>query len=338
VVKDGDKVVLRVAINGFGRIGRQILQLGINEKGIEWVAVNDLTTPEELAYLLKYDSVHGKSTIPIKSGKDCIIVAGKKIKVLAEKDPEKLPWKQLKIDVVVESTGRFTKKREAEKHLKAGAKKVLITAPGKDGVFMIVKGVNDKKYDKKAHHIVSNASCTTNCLAPVVRVLNDNFGVVHGAMTTVHSYTADQRLVDAPHKDPRRGRSAALNIVPTTTGAAKAVTKIIPELDGKLNGHALRVPTPNGSITDFVCVVKKPTTVEEVNKAFKKAADSYMKDIIEYTDEPLVSTDIIGNMSSAVFDSGMTMVIDGTLVKVLAWYDNEIGYSRRTVDILKTLI
>jgi len=331
-------VPLRVAINGFGRIGRQILQLGINEKGIEWLAVNDLTTPEELAYLLKYDSVHGKSPVPVSFDKDFITVAGKKIRVLSEKEPLNLPWKQLKIDVVVESTGLFTKKEDAEKHLKAGAKKVLISAPGKGDIFTVVKGVNEKEYDKKTCHVISNASCTTNCLAPVVKVLNDSFGVVHGAMTTVHSYTADQKLVDAPHKDPRRGRSAALNIVPTTTGAAKAATKVIPELDGKLNGHALRVPTPNGSITDFVCVVKKPTTAEEVNKAFKKAAEGSMKGIIEYTDEPIVSTDVIGNVHSAIFDSSMTMVIDGTLVKVMAWYDNEIGYSKRTVDILKTLL
>tara|TARA_Y100000310_G_scaffold308133_1_gene350917 strand:+ start:6759 stop:7751 length:993 start_codon:yes stop_codon:yes gene_type:complete len=330
--------LLRVAINGFGRIGRQVLQIGINEKDIEWVAVNDLTTPEELAYLFKYDSVHGRSSVEVKAGKDCITVAGKKIKVLSEKDPEKLPWKQLKIDVVVESTGFFRKKEDAEKHIKAGAKKVLISAPGKGDILTLVKGVNDKDYDKKSHHVISNASCTTNCLAPVAKVLNDNFGVVHGAMTTTHSYTADQSLVDSPHKDPRRGRSAALNIVPTSTGAAKAVTKTIPELEGKLNGHALRVPTADGSMTDFVCVVKKPTTAEAVNKAIKKASEGYLKGIIEYTDEPIVSTDIVGNIHSAIFDSKLTMVIDGTLVKVMAWYDNEIGYSKRTVDMLKTLI
>ncbi|MBI2664785.1 type I glyceraldehyde-3-phosphate dehydrogenase [Candidatus Woesearchaeota archaeon] len=330
--------VLRVAINGFGRIGRQVLQAGIGEKGIEWVAVNDLATPETLAYLLKYDSVHGRSPVPVIAGKDHIIVAGRKIKVLSEKEPEKLPWKQLKIDVVVESTGIFSKREDAEKHLQAGAKKVLITAPGKGPMFTVVKGVNDGKYNKKTDHIVSNASCTTNCLAPIARVLADSFGIKHGAMTTVHSYTADQRLVDAPHRDPRRGRSAAINIVPTSTGAAKAVTETIPELRDKLNGHALRVPTPDGSLTDFVCIVKKPTTVDRVNDAFRQAAKGYMKGIIEYTDEPIVSSDIIGNPASAVFDSQMTMVIDSVLVKVMAWYDNEIGYSRRTVDILKTLI
>ncbi len=331
-------MALRVAINGFGRIGRQVLQVGINEKDIEWVAVNDITTPEELAYLLKYDSVHGRSPVEVKAGNGCLFVAGKKILVLSEKEPEKLPWKQLKIDVVVESTGLFTKKEDAEKHLKAGAKKVLISAPGKGEIFTVVKGVNNDKYDRKKDNVISNASCTTNCLAPVVRVLNDNFGIVHGAMTTVHSYTADQRLVDAPHKDARRGRSAAVNIVPTTTGAATSAGEVIPQLKGKLNGHALRVPTADGSITDFVCVVKKPTTAEKVNAAFKKAAGGYMKGIIEYTDEPIVSSDIIGNPHSAIFDSALTMVIDGTLVKVMAWYDNEIGYSRRTVDMLKTLL
>ncbi len=331
-------MALRVAINGFGRIGRQVLQVGINEKGIEWVAVNDITTPEELAYLLKYDSVHGRSPVEVKAGEGCLHVAGKKILILSEKEPEKLPWSRLKIDVVVESTGLFTSKEDAEKHLRAGARKVIITAPGKGDVFTVVKGVNSDKYNKNTEFVVSNASCTTNCLAPMARVLNDNFGIVHGAMTTVHSYTADQKLVDAPHKDPRRGRSAAVNIVPTTTGAAKSAGDVIPELKGKLNGHALRVPTPDGSITDFVCVVKKPTTAEEVNAAFKKAASGYMKGIIEYTDEPIVSSDIIGNPHSAIFDSALTMVIDGVLVKVMAWYDNEIGYSRRTVDILKTLV
>ncbi len=331
-------MALRVAINGFGRIGRQVLQAGIQDKAIEWVAVNDLTTPEELAYLLKYDSVHGRSPVEVKAGNGCIFVAGKKILVLSEKDPEKLPWKQLKIDVVVESTGFFTSKEDAEKHITAGAKKVVITAPGKGDVFTIVKGVNSDKYNKKKDNMVSNASCTTNCLAPIARVLNDNFGIAHGAMTTVHSYTADQRLVDSLHKDPRRGRSAAVNIVPTTTGAAKSAGDVIPELKGKLNGHALRVPVTDGSITDFVCVVRKPTTAEEVNAAFKRAANGYMKGIIEYTDEPIVSSDIVGNPHSAIFDSALTMVIDGVLVKVMAWYDNEIGYSKRTVDILKTLL
>ena len=329
---------MRVAINGFGRIGRIFFRVCMERK-INIVAINDPHDIKSTEYLLKYDSIYGhfKGKISTK-GQNTLIVNGKKIHVTHERDPSKLPWKKLKIDVVVESTGFFTKKEEAEKHLMAGAKKVLISAPGKGDVFTVVKGVNTDKYDKKTHHVVSNASCTTNCLAPIARVLHDNFKIVHGAMTTAHSYTADQKLVDAPHKDPRRGRSAALNIVPTTTGAAKAVTKAIPELDGKLNGIALRVPTPVGSITDFVCVVSRPTTVEEVNTAFKIASEGYMEGIIEYTDEPIVSSDIIGNTHSAIFDSQMTMVIDGVLVKVMAWYDNEIGYSHRTVDILKTLI
>ena len=330
-------MTLKVAINGFGRIGRQVLQAGIKEKSIQWVAVNDLAPAESLAYLLKYDSVHGRSRVPVKSGNGFLEVGGKKIKVLSEKNPEKLPWKKLKVDVVVESTGLFTKKEDAEMHLKAGAKKVLISAPGKGDVFTVVKGVNHDKYDKKKNHVVSNASCTTNCLAPVAKVLNDNFGIVHGAMTTTHSYTADQHLVDAPHKDARRGRHAAMNIIPTTTGAAVAVTKTIPELEGKMDGHALRVPTPDGSITDFVCVVKKKTTASEINKIFKKASEGYMKGIIQYTDEPIVSSDVIGNMHSAIFDGQMTKVIDGVLVKVMAWYDNEMGYSKRCIDMLKKI-
>ena len=329
---------LRVAINGFGRIGRQVLLAGIKEKGIEWVAVNDLTTPEALAYLLKHDSVHGTSGLNIAYGPGYLTLEGKKIQIFSEKDPTRLPWKKLKIDAVIESTGFFTKKEEAQMHITAGAKKVLISAPGKGDLLTVVKGVNLDKYDKKVNHVVSNASCTTNCLAPIVKVLNDNFGIVHGAMTTTHSYTADQRLVDAPHNDFRRGRSAALNIVPTTTGAAVAVTQTIPELAGKLDGHALRVPTPDGSMTDFVCVVKKPTTIEQVNSAFRKAANGPMKGIIEYSEEELVSTDIVGNQHSAVFDSKLTMVVDGVLVKVMAWYDNEIGYSRRVVDVLKSLL
>ncbi len=333
----GDFMV-RVAINGFGRIGRQVFRAGYNVKGIEWVAVNDLTSPDELAYLLTYDSVHGKAPFKVKAGKDHLVVNGKKLLVFAQRDPKALPWKDLKIDVVVESTGFFTKKADAEQHLAAGAKKVLISAPGKDGVMTVVKGVNLDKYDKKSTNVVSNASCTTNCLAPVVKVLNDTFGIVKGAMTTTHSYTADQALQDAPHKDPRRGRAAALNIVPTTTGAAVAVTETIPQLKGKLDGHALRVPTPDGSITDFVCLLKKKTTKEQVNAAFKKASEGYLKGILQYSEEPLVSSDIIGNTHSSIFDASMTTVIDGDLVKVMAWYDNEVGYSTRVVDVIKSMV
>jgi len=330
--------MIRVAINGFGRIGRQVLQAGILDPNIEWVAVNDLTDTATLAHLLKYDSVHGKSKYPVEARPDGLVVGGKFIKVFSEKDPEKLPWKDLNIDVVVESTGFFTEREGASKHLKAGAKKVLISAPGKGVDITLVKGVNEHAYDKNKHHVISNASCTTNCLAPLVKVLNDNFGIVHGFMTTVHAYTADQRLVDAPHKDLRRARSAAVSTVPTTTGAAKTVGEVIPELKGKLDGIALRVPVPDGSVTDFVCVLKKPVTIEAVNTLFKNVAGYHLKGILEYCDEPIVSADIIHNSNSVIFDAMSTMVIDGTLLKVVGWYDNEWGYSNRMVDIIKILI
>ncbi|MGV8150852.1 MAG: type I glyceraldehyde-3-phosphate dehydrogenase [Candidatus Woesearchaeota archaeon] len=330
--------MIRVAINGFGRIGRQVLQAGINDPNIEWVAVNDLTDTKTLAHLLKYDSVHGISKYPVEAKPDGIVVAGKFIKVYAEKDPEKLPWKDLKIDVVVESTGFFTEREGAEKHIKAGAKKVLISAPAKGVDITLVKGVNEHDYDKNKHHIISNASCTTNCLAPIVKVLNDNFGIIHGFMTTVHAYTADQRLVDAPHKDLRRARSAAVSIVPTTTGAAKTVSEVIPQLKGKLDGVALRVPVPDGSITDFVCEISKDVTIEDVNKLFKNVSEYHLKEVIQYSDEPLVSADIIHNKHSSIFDSQLTMVMDKRFVKVIAWYDNEWGYSNRMVDIINILM
>jgi len=330
--------MIRVAINGFGRIGRQVLQAGILDPGIEWVAVNDLTDTKTLAHLLKYDSVHGKSKYPVEARADGIVVNGKFIKVFAEKDPERLPWKDLKIDVVVESTGFFTEREGAEKHLKAGAKKVLISAPAKGVDMTIVKGVNEHLYDKTKHHIISNASCTTNCLAPLVKVLNDNFGIVHGFMTTAHAYTADQRLVDAPHKDLRRARTAAVSIVPTTTGAAKTVAEVIPELKGKLDGVALRVPVPDGSLTDFVCTLKKNTSIEEINALFKSVSNYHLKGIIEYTEDPIVSADIIHNPHSVVFDALSTMVIDGNFIKIIGWYDNEWGYSNRMVDVIKILI
>lgn len=331
-------MMIKVAINGFGRIGRQVLQAGINDPNIEWVAINDLTDTKTLAHLLKYDSVHGISKYSVESRPDGIVVAGKFIKVFAEKDPEKLPWKDLGVDVVVESTGFFTEKDGAAKHIKAGAKKVLISAPAKNPDITLVKGVNEHLYNKDKHHIISNASCTTNCLAPVVKVLNDNFGVVHGFMTTAHAYTADQRLVDAPHKDLRRARSAAVSTVPTTTGAAKTVAEVIPELKGKLDGLALRVPVPDGSITDFVCELKKDTTVEEINALFKSVSEYHLKGIIQYSEEPLVSADIIHNSHSAIFDAELTMVIDKRFIKVVAWYDNEWGYSNRMVDIINILM
>ncbi len=327
--------MVRVAINGFGRIGRQIFQAGYKDKNIEWVAVNDLTDTKTLAHLLKHDSVYGKFPGTIEATEDSIIVDGKEIKVFAEKDPSKLPWKKLKIDVVAECTGFFRKRDGAQLHRKAGATKVLISAPAKDPDITLVKGVNEHEYDAKKHHIVSNASCTTNCLAPLVKVLHDNFIVKKGFMLTVHAYTADQRLVDAPHKDLRRARSAAVNIVPTTTGAAIAVTEVIPSLKGLLNGMAIRVPVPCGSIVTFTAEVEKKTDFEQVNWLFGEVAKHHLKGILEYSEEPLVSHDILRNDHSCIFDSLSTTVLDNNLVTVSGWYDNEWGYSCRMVDMLK---
>lgn len=329
--------MVRVAINGFGRIGRQVLQAGITDKDIEWVAVNDLTDTKTLAHLLKYDSVHGISPYSVEHDEKTLTVNGKTIRVLAEKDPLKLPWKELNIDVVIESTGFFTTKEGAGLHLKAGAKKVLISAPANGADITLVKGVNEHLYDKKKHNIISNASCTTNCLAPIVKVLNDNFGVKRGFMATAHSYTADQRLVDAPHKDLRRARSAAVSIIPTTTGAAKTVGEVIPELKGKLDGFAWRVPTPDGSIVNFVAELEKPADVWKINWLFKQVADYHLKGIVQYSEEPLVSRDIIQNPHSCIFDAEQTMVLDGNFVSVQGWYDNEWGYSCRMVDVVKLL-
>jgi glyceraldehyde 3-phosphate dehydrogenase len=329
--------MVRVAINGFGRIGRMVYQAGFNDPDIEWVAINDLTDTKTLAHLLKYDSVHRRFPADVTYDDKNIIVNGKYIRVLAEKDPEKLPWADMRIDVVVESTGFFTERDGAMKHIKAGAKKVLISAPAKGVDITIVKGVNEHLYNKDKHVIISNASCTTNCLAPIVKVLNDNFGVVHGFMNTTHAYTADQRLVDAPHKDLRRARSAALSIVPTTTGAAKTVGEVIPELKGKLDGISLRVPVPDGSIVDFVCEVKRDTTIEEINSLFKNVAGSHLRGVLEYSEEPLVSADIIHNPHSCIFDALSTNIIEKRFVRVIGWYDNEWGYSCRMIDIIKIL-
>ncbi|RJQ21394.1 type I glyceraldehyde-3-phosphate dehydrogenase [Candidatus Woesearchaeota archaeon] len=329
--------MVRVAINGFGRIGRQILQAGITDKDIEWVAVNDLTDTKTLAHLLKYDSVHGISPYSVEHDEKTLTVNGKTIRVLAEKDPLKLPWKELNIDVVIESTGFFASKEGAGLHLKAGAKKVLISAPAKGVDITLVKGVNEHLYDKKKHNIISNASCTTNCLAPIVKVLHDNFGVKRGFMATAHSYTADQRLVDAPHKDLRRARSAAVSIIPTTTGAAKTVGEVIPELKGKLDGFAWRVPTPDGSIVNFVAELEKPADIQKINWLFKQVAGYHLKGIVQYSEEPLVSRDIIHNPNSCIFDAEQTMVLDGNFVSVQGWYDNEWGYSCRMVDVVKLL-
>ncbi|MEM4336983.1 MAG: type I glyceraldehyde-3-phosphate dehydrogenase [Candidatus Woesearchaeota archaeon] len=329
--------MIRVAINGFGRIGRQILQAGINDPEIEWVAVNDLTDTKTLAYLLKYDSVQQRETKDVVAEEDSIIVNGKKILVFAEKDPEKLPWAKLNIDIVIESTGFFTERAGAEKHIKAGAKKVLISAPSKDADISVVMGVNEHLL-KAEHKIISNCSCTTNAAAPLAKVINDNFLIEKGFIITSHAYTATQKLVDAPDsKDLRRGRSAAVNIVPSTTGAAEAVVQTIPELKGKLDGFALRVPVPTGSIVTLVAIVKKATTKEELNWLFGEVSKYHMKGIVQYVNEPIVSTDIIHNPHSCIFDSLLTKVTDNNLVSVTAWYDNEWGYSCRMVDMIKKL-
>jgi len=340
-------MTIKVAINGFGRIGRMVFLAGLNDSEIEFIAVNDLTDTKELAYLLKHDSIQGQFQGTVEAKDNTIIVNGKEIKVFAEKDPESLPWGELGIDVVVESTGLFRTDKKANKHVKAGAKKVLVSAPCKCEVEegkvceiplkTLVKGVNEHEY--KGETIVSNASCTTNCLAPMVKILNDNFKIKRGFITTIHAYTADQKLVDSPHKkDPRRGRSAAINMVPTSTGAAKAVTEVIPELVGKMDGIAIRVPVATGSVTDFVCEIEKKTTVKEINKLFKSVAESHLKGVLEYTEEPLVSSDIIHNPHSCIFDSLMTNIIDGKFVKILGWYDNEWGYSCRMIDMVKIIM
>jgi glyceraldehyde 3-phosphate dehydrogenase len=331
--------MVRVAINGFGRIGRMVFRAGFNDPEVEFVAVNDLTSPENLAYLLKYDSVHAPFKAEIGHDDKNLYVDGKRIPVFAERDPANLPWKELDVDVVVESTGLFLTKETAGKHLVAGAKKVLISAPAKDkDIPTFVRGVNEQLYDKATMHIINNASCTTNCLAPMVKVLNDNFGIVRGFMTTVHAYTADQHIVDAPHKDFRRGRTAAVNLVPTTTGAAKSVAEAIPELKGLLDGVAIRAPVPDGSLTDLVCEVKRDVTREEINWLFSEVAKYHLKGILQYTDEQIVSHDIVGNPASCVFDASLTMVIDKRLVKVFGWYDNEWGYSCRMIDLVKMMI
>ncbi len=332
--------MINVAINGFGRIGRQVFKI-ISEKcsdEINVIAINDLTDTKTLAHLLKYDSVQPKFNAKIEFDKHFLIVNNQRIHVLSERDPELLPWKHLQIDVVVESTGRFRTKELAEKHINAGARKVIISAPAKsDDVKTLVLGVNENTYNPNEDHILSNASCTTNCLAPMVKVLNDNFGIEKGLMTTVHSYTADQRLVDAPHADLRRARSAAVNIIPTTTGAAIAVTKVIPELVGKLDGMAMRVPTPDGSVTDFVCTLKRNASKEQINNLFKNVSLHHLKGILEYSEDPLVSTDIIANPHSVIFDSALT-IANGNLVKVIGWYDNEVGYSYRVVDLIRFVV
>lgn len=324
---------VKVGINGFGRIGRNVFRAALKSQEVEIVAVNDLTDAGMLAHLLQYDSVHGTLGEEIFAENDKIIVGGRKLQVFAERDPSRIRWGDLGADIVIESTGRFTKRNDAAKHLEAGAKKVIISAPATDEDITIVMGVNEEKYNPETDHIISNASCTTNCLAPFAKVLNDNFGIRRGMMTTVHSYTNDQQILDLPHKDYRRARAAAESIIPTTTGAAKAVSLVLPELKGKLNGMAMRVPTPNVSVVDLVAELEKEVAAEEVNAALKAASQGKMKGILGYCDKPLVSRDYNGDSHSSVIDALSTMVLEGNMVKVLSWYDNETGYSNRLVDL-----
>jgi glyceraldehyde 3-phosphate dehydrogenase len=330
-------MAVKVGINGFGRIGRNVFRAALKNQNVEVVAVNDLTDANMLAHLLKYDSVHGKIDAEISVDGNNLIVDGKTIQVSAERDPAKLTWGAQGVDIVVESTGFFTDREGAAKHLEAGAKKVIISAPASNEDITIVMGVNEDKYDAASHHVISNASCTTNCLAPFAKVLNEKFGINRGMMTTIHSYTNDQQILDLPHKDYRRARAAAENMIPTTTGAAKAVSLVLPELKGKLNGGAVRVPTPNVSLVDLVAELGKEVTVDEVNAALQAAAEGELKGILGYTEEPLVSGDFNGNTNSSTIDALSTMVMEGSMVKVISWYDNESGYSNRVVDLAEYL-
>jgi glyceraldehyde 3-phosphate dehydrogenase len=330
-------MAIKVGINGFGRIGRNVVRAGLNNPNIEFVAANDLTDTKTLAHLLKYDSILGQLHHHVRSDEDSVYVDDKKIRIFAIKDPAQIDWSTLGVQVVVESTGRFTDAVDAKKHLSGTVKKVIISAPAKGEDITIVLGVNDKAYDPAKHNIISNASCTTNCLAPVAKVLNDVFGIEKGSMTTIHSYTNDQPSLDFPHKDLRRARAAALNMIPTSTGAAKAIGLVLPELKGKLDGYAMRVPTPNVSVVDLVAVLKKDTTTEEVNAALKEAAEGELKGILAYTTDPVVSTDMLHNSNSSIVDSDLTKVIGGNLAKVVSWYDNEWGYSSRVVDLIDFL-
>ena len=330
----------KIGINGFGRIGRNVSRLlfeGKVKTGAEIVAINDLTDPKTLAHLLKYDSVHGKFQGTVEAGENAIIVNGKSIAITAERDPAKLNWGAKGIDIVLECTGFFTDKEKASLHLQAGAKKVIISAPAKNPDITIVHGVNDKDYNASEHHIISNASCTTNCLAPVAKVLLENFGIKRGTMTTIHSYTNDQRILDLPHEDLRRARAATLSMIPTTTGAAKAVALVLPSLKGKVDGFAIRVPTPDVSLVDFVAELETDVTVEDLNRAFKAAAEGPLKGILGFTTEPLVSIDFTGNLNSSTVDGLSTMVLDKRLVKVISWYDNEMGFSARMIDVVNML-
>src|SRR6201747_133285 len=331
-------MAIKVGINGFGRIGRNVVRAGLHNPDIEFVAANDLTDTATLAHLLKYDSILGQLHEEVRADGDTLHVGGKAIKIFATKDPAEIDWPSLGVEVVIESTGRFTDAKDAKKHLRGSVKKVIISAPAKDEDVTIVLGVNDGAYDAAKHNIISNASCTTNCLGPVVKVLHEKFGIVKGSMTTIHSYTNDQSILDFPHKDLRRARAAALNMIPTTTGAAKAIALVMPEMKGRLDGYAMRVPTPDVSVVDLVVLLEKHTTDKEVNASLKAAADGPMKGILAYTEDPVVSTDMLKNPNSSIVDSEMTKVLDGDLVKVLAWYDNEWGYSSRVVDLVVFLV
>jgi glyceraldehyde 3-phosphate dehydrogenase len=325
----------RIAINGFGRIGRMVLRQAIREKDLEIVAINDLSEPKILAHLFKYDSVHGQFPGRVEAGDGSIRIQGKTIRVYAEKTPDALPWKDESIDVVLEATGLFTARDQAELHLKAGASRVIISAPATDPDITIVMGVNDRMYDPERHFIISNASCTTNCLAPVAKVLHENFGIEKGLVTTVHSYTNDQRILDLPHKDLRRARAAALSMIPTATGAARAISLVLPELKGKFDGMAIRVPTPNVSVVDLVALLSSTADAGKVNAALKKASRGALKGILDFSEEPLVSIDFNGNHHSSIVDGQSTKIIDGNLVKVISWYDNETGFSRRLIDLIR---
>jgi len=330
-------MAIKVGINGFGRIGRNVVRAALHNPNIEIVAANDLTDPKTLAHLLKYDSTLGHLKGDVQLEADAIVVNGKRIKIFAIKDPAEIDWPGVGAQVVVESTGRFTDAKDASKHLRGSVKKVVISAPGKNEDITIVLGVNDGSYDASKHNVISNASCTTNCLAPVAKVLHEKFGIEKGSMTTIHSYTNDQPVLDFPHKDLRRARAAAINMIPTSTGAAKAIGLVMPDLKGKLDGYAMRVPTPNVSVVDLVVVTAKPTTTEEVNAALKAAANGALKGILAYTEDPVVSTDMLHNPNSSIVDSELTKVMGGNLVKVVAWYDNEWGYSMRVVDLIEFL-
>ncbi len=331
-------MAIKVAINGFGRIGRLVFREAVKDKDFEIVAINDLTNAATLAHLVKYDSVHGKfkGSVAVKDDK-YIVADGKQIEVFAEKNPAALPWKKLGVDVVIESTGKFRKHKDASLHVEAGARKVIISAPSPDPDIMIVMGVNDKLYDNAKHHIISTASCTTNCIAPIAKILHDSFGIANGFMTTIHAYTNDQVILDFPHKDLRRARAAAVSMIPTTTGAASAVGKVMPDLKGKIDGTSVRVPTPDGSLVDLVVTLEKDASIEAINAAVKKAADGPMKGIVEYCEDPIVSCDVVGNPASSIFDALSTMGVTPRVFKIFSWYDNEYGYSMRMIDMMKLI-